>query len=407
VVTAQVVTSRIALRPVAVLFGLAILVVACAMFPDDALAQATASNNVIEQITDTYKNAAQAWQSILAAHAKSLFWLLATIELTYSALRLVLDGSDIKDFGVMIVQRLLTIGFFYTLLVYSAQWAPAIKDGLAVAANHASVASGGSPEVYPAQLFDLGLSLTARLTESMSFWSPADSAGLFIAALTIMILFAVLAAEYATTLISLYIVLNAGVLFLGFGGASWTRDAAIQYYKFALQVGVQLFALQLIVVLGIDLIAQWGDQIQQDNGSVFAIIGGLIVFTTLAKKVPSLLSGIVAGVGGGGSYHGGGGYASSIIHTASAATSSVAGGVMAVGAAGKLSTAQPSGNTFGAVGRAMNNLGAAMLDDASGRIGGVPGYQFGTHGGRMTDKLRNKRREQAAAPNSRNTIGPG
>jgi type IV secretion system protein TrbL len=388
---------------------LPLICVACLylVLANDAQAQVAPSNNVIEHITDTYKNAALAWQSVLATHAKSLFWLLASIELSYSAIRLVVDGADIKDFSSMLVQRLLTIGFFYALLVYSPQWAPAIKDGLAVAANHASIASGGSPEVYPAQLFDLGLTLTGKLTESMSFWSPADSAGLFMAALIIMVLFAILAAEYATTLISLYIVLNAGVLFLGFGGASWTRDAAIQYYKFALQIGVQLFALQLIIVLGIGLISQWGDEIQRDNGSVFAIIGGLIVFTVLAKKVPTLLSGIVSGVGGSSGYHGGGGYASSIMHAAGAATSSAAGAALAVGAAKKLADSQPGGNRLGTFGRTMNNLGAALLDDASGRMGGVPGHQFGTHGGRMTAKMREKTRENVAAGSSRNTIAGG
>jgi hypothetical protein len=73
-----------------------------------------------------------------------------------------------------------------------------------------------------------------------------------------------------------------------------------------------------------------------------------------------------------------------VVHAASSAASSVTGGALAVVAATQLAASQPSGIRFGTIGRAMNNLGAAMLDDASGRMGGVPGHQFGTHGGRAT-----------------------
>ena len=46
-------------------------------------------------------------------------------------------------------------------------------------------------------------------------------------------------------------------LLLGFGGARWTTDIAINYFKTVLGVGIQLFVMLLIVGISSDLLSSF------------------------------------------------------------------------------------------------------------------------------------------------------
>src|SRR6202022_5161575 len=71
-----------------------------------------------------------------------------------------------------------------------------------------------------------------------------------------------------------WIVLYAGLIFLGFGGCRWTSDMAINYYRAVLGVGVSLMTMQLIIGLGTkflqDLVASTGTGL--DAGSLAIIM---------------------------------------------------------------------------------------------------------------------------------------
>ena len=51
-----------------------------------------------------------------------------------------------------------------------------------------------------------------------------------------------------------WIVLYAGLIFLGFGGCRWTSDMAINYYRTVLGVGVSLMTMQFIIGIGVQFL---------------------------------------------------------------------------------------------------------------------------------------------------------
>jgi hypothetical protein len=53
-----------------------------------------------------------------------------------------------------------------------------------------------------------------------------------------------------------WIVLYAGLIFLGFGGCRWTSDMTINYYRTVLGVGVSLMTMQLIIRIGVEFFQQ-------------------------------------------------------------------------------------------------------------------------------------------------------
>ena len=55
---------------------------------------ATAIGNTINQVLSDYHNSAQSWESTISSYATRLFWLLATIELLWVGIKLVLRGAD-------------------------------------------------------------------------------------------------------------------------------------------------------------------------------------------------------------------------------------------------------------------------------------------------------------------------
>ena len=59
--------------------------------------------------------------------------------------------------------------------------------------------------------------------------------------------FTFIAALVFVTLVEAYVIINAAVLFMGFGGSQWTREYALAPIRYAVAVGAKLFVLTLIV----------------------------------------------------------------------------------------------------------------------------------------------------------------
>ncbi len=66
----------------------------------------------VNQIAQLYQQKALAWQNTLLTFAQTLFWLLATIEIAMTGIRLTLKGADFGEWAAELVNQVLFIGFF-------------------------------------------------------------------------------------------------------------------------------------------------------------------------------------------------------------------------------------------------------------------------------------------------------
>ena len=197
------------------------------------------SDNFLNTIVNEYKAKAAQWQPVILAAATRLFWILAGIELAWTALMLGLRRVDLTEWAAELARHILFIGFFYAVLLNSGTWAGAIVDSLWQLAGEASVSAGGSGSVNPADIFDIGVKIALELSEAYSVWQPGASVGLAIAALIIAICFALIAAFLVLALVEMYLILNAGVILLGLGATRWTSDYAVKYLTYAFSVGMK------------------------------------------------------------------------------------------------------------------------------------------------------------------------
>jgi len=144
-------------------------------------------------------------------------------------------------------------------------------------------------------------------------------------------------------LLSSWILMYAGVVYLGFGGCRWTSDLAINYYRAVLGIGVKVMVMMLIIGLGGKFLGDCFNQMSQDLnirelGIMLVVVVALAV---LSAKVPDMAAGLVSGAGA----HYGAGHLTmgSVIGAAMLASSMAARTAVAVGSVGAGALAEVAG----------------------------------------------------------------
>lgn len=272
-----------------------LLVAACSLF---LVSPAAFAADILDTITSSYQSASSGWFSTLQAYAHTLFWLLAAIELAWAAITWTFEKDAIPSFTAAFVKKIMGISFFYALLLYASTWIPAIINSFQTAGKSAGGFAGAG--ITPSSVMDLGISTAGQMLEKIKDLSLFDSpmtivvAGL--SALGIVIAFTIIASQLMIALIESYIIIGAGVLFLGFGGSRWTSDFAHKNICYAFANGVKLFMLYLILAIGMAQAETWGALLATtDLNNVFAVLGASLVLGFLSFQIPGLAASMLSG----------------------------------------------------------------------------------------------------------------
>ena len=93
--------------------------------------------------------------------------------------------------------------------------------------------------------------------------------------------FAIIAALLIVALVEFYIVVSAGVLFMGFGGSKWTKDFALKILVYVVSVGAKLFVMQLLIGLGQQVFNALASNFETRSVDILVVIGSAIVMVAL------------------------------------------------------------------------------------------------------------------------------
>lgn len=262
--------------------------------PVDNGALVNGKANFNDVLTEFY-NASSHWQTSLGHYAIRLFWLLAFIELVWTASKLALRGSDLQEWVTEVVKYVLFVGFFAALLTYAPEWCKAIIDSFNIAASNASAAGGGHPTT-PSDIFAMGIDTASQLYAQQSVWHPGKDAGIMIAALIIVLLFAAIAAMLVLAWIETYFVIYAAIIFTGFGGSRFTSDYAKRVLMLAVTAGTKLFVLLLVAGLLQTLAQKWANAAAAGtNPAIMSLIGVSLLGAFLCVRIPSMIGSITSG----------------------------------------------------------------------------------------------------------------
>ncbi|WP_274450154.1 P-type conjugative transfer protein TrbL [Aeromonas caviae] len=351
----------------------ALIGVALALYSTAASAQFT-NQGMLDQVVTEFATRATSWQTVVMNAAMFLFWTLGTISLVFTFGFMALRKADIGEFFAEFIRFILFFGFFLWLLRYGPTFANSIIQSLARLGEQAS----GVASVTPSGIVDIGFMILKQAFRNSSIWSPVDSFIGVALSVGILILLAVVAVNMLLLLVSGWLLMYAGIFFLGFGGSRWTSDMAINYYKTVLGVAVQIMTMVLLVGIGNDLLSSF--YARMNTGTLnFEELGVMLVFCVallmLVNRVPPLVAGIITGSGIGGAGGIGNFGAGAAIGAAMGAASMAAGAASVAGAAVMGGAASAAGG-MSAIKAAFEKAGAS----AGGESGGMPMFGGGAGG---------------------------
>lgn len=325
----------------------------------------------VQGLLDLVLQQSHQWSAKLYDYAIRLFWLLASIQFIWTFMPLVMKQADFGEIVGELLRFVLVIGFFLAVMKYSVEWSTAIVNSFRDAA---ASASGLGRALEPGDMLAVALDFGRTMVKGISVFSPAKGLLIAVCAILVLACFAFIAAFMFVTLVEAYVIINASVLFLGFGGSQWTREFAIAPMRFTVAIGAKLFVLTLIVGLVVQSAKQWLAAYTNDEASLMTMVGLALVCCYLTKTIPDLIGGMISGTSmGGGSAIGGMAVAGAAGAAAAAATIATAGAAApaAAGALGAAGTGGAAGaGVAGAGGIGGGGLASAINSSFAG--GGAP-----------------------------------
>ena len=355
----------------------ALSIIAVTLIATPALAQ---DGSVLTTLENQVVAAARGWETTVMQAARSLFWILAAIEIGVAAIWLALQAASLDSWFAELVRRILFIGLFAFILDRGPSFAKTVVDSLF------QIGAGGG-EASPANVFNAGLKVASAMSEKAKFGLFEDNA-LAIAAVFAMIVvvvaFSLVAAIFVAVMVEMYVGLLAGMIMLGLDGSSFTKDFTIRYLVYAFSVGMKLMALVMIARIGSDVLLGLANSPSSGDQylATLAIAGISVVVFMISMYVPSIIQGVVQGVsvtGGMEVLRAGGQTASFAAGAASmaAGAASLSAGAARAGAS-TYADARGRGASFGAaalkgMGEGIGAAGAALASAAHDKAIGIPG----------------------------------
>jgi type IV secretion system protein TrbL len=264
------------------------------IFANDAQASVS-SVGILDNALSRYSAAASSWATIITSRASWIFWLLVLLSMVWTFGMMALRRADLGEFFAEFIRFTIFTGFFWWLLINGPAFAESIINSLKQIGGEAT---GLSPHLYPSGIVDIGFAIFDKVINNTSVWSPAISTAGIIIGLIILVVLALVGINMLLLLISGWILAYAGVFFLGFGGARWTSDIAINYYKTVLGVAAQLMTMILLVGIGSSFLNDYYAHVSAGGvrlKEMAVVLIAAIILLLLVEKVPALISGIITG----------------------------------------------------------------------------------------------------------------
>src|SRR6202040_3805620 len=272
-----------------------------------AHAQGPTSVNGPSSILDEYKGLQNGWITKLLGAAQRLFFLLAGIEVAWSFTLLAIEKADFQALTAAIVRKIMWIGIFYAILLYGVTpggggWIPAIMDSFHILGQNASAVGPLGPDAIVGFGVNMSIDLLASLKAANFLTGFATSMALVFCAVVVFIAYLAIAIQFVVAIVESYLVICAGVIFLGFGGSRWTAAYVERYIAYAVSVGMKILVLYLLVGAGMALSQGWIAVAQNAAASPdpartgFDLAAAAVMFLCVCWMSPKISSAMLGGV---------------------------------------------------------------------------------------------------------------
>lgn len=254
------------------------------------------SDGVLDTVYKTYKSEARKWEAALISVATYIFITLSTISMVWIFAQLLFHRSSFAEFFGEFIRFLVTTGLFFWFLKYGSTIAMDIVQSFQEIALDAS----GYNSVTPSAIVDIGFEILTKVSTNIviiPFLFDTGSLMSIFVALIVLIVLALVAINMLLQLCSAWVLAYAGIIFLAFGGSTWTRDIAINYFKTVIAVGASLMTMMLVIGIGTSII---NDLFQEMSffvnlSEVAIMLIASLTLLLLAEKLPAVVAGVITG----------------------------------------------------------------------------------------------------------------
>lgn len=256
------------------------------LLPEQAYA---ADEDFVSRLVHEFYTKTAAWEPTLKRYALTVFRWLVTLEVCFLGIKAALNRDQIGDILKQFVMLLLMAGFFMAVITYYKEWSWNLINGLGAIGRE--LTPGGYSSESP---FLTGMQLVKLVLDKLSVWSPGNSIALLVAALVIIVCFALISAQVVFIKCEAMIAMAAAVILVGFGGSSFLKDYAVNALRYVLAVAFKLFVMQLVLGVGIAFIEGFSTSTAELQ-DIFVVIGASVVLLALVKSLPDVCAGIING----------------------------------------------------------------------------------------------------------------
>ena len=300
------------------------------LFASTAANAAIEPAGLLDEVADRFLAASSSWAGTITDAASWLFWTLVVISMVWTFGMMALRKADLGEFFAEFARFTITTGFFWWLLRNGPKFAMDIINSMRTLAAQAS---GQARELTPSRTVDIGWDVVVKAADNYSVLSPIDNLSIFLITAAILACMAVVGANVLITLVNAWILAYAGIFVLGFGGARWTSDIAINYFRSVLGIGLKLLTITLLVGIAVSIMDSYYANLSQGAPvrELLLVFVVALVLTLLIHSVPNVIAGLVPG---GAAATGIGSFSTGAIVGAGMATAGMAAQAVAAAASG-------------------------------------------------------------------------
>ncbi|MBY3751256.1 MULTISPECIES: P-type conjugative transfer protein TrbL [Vibrio harveyi group] len=255
-------------------------------------ALAADNNNALDTILAKFNAITATWEPIITDAVTNLFWLLVIASFTWSAIKLWLHQKGLEHFIAELFERVMTVGFCWFLVVNASPLAWTVLNSMQEVASRLS---GSNDKLSPSNIVELGLTLAHRVWESSSGFDVGQFVIIGLCGLIVLIVLALIAAQLTILLVGSYIILNGGVIVMGFLGSEWTRDHGMNYFTTVLGMSVQIFIMQLLVIIGNETFLSFINNPGAGSADYLMMVVMSVIYYALVNTVPAMASSLTTG----------------------------------------------------------------------------------------------------------------
>lgn len=256
-----------------------------------------ATEGVLNDVSTRFLNSSATWSEKITQYATYLFWTLATISLVWTNGLLLLQQADISAFFRDFIRFIVFTGFYLWLLRNGPTFAMDIINSLRTIG---ATASGLPRDLNPSTPISIAFDIIAKAAKSYSITSPIDNLSIFFTTLAILACLAVVAANVLLALVNAWVLAYAGVFVLGFGGAAWTSDIALNYFRAVLGIALKLMTMTLLVGIAVSIIDGYHADLASNAPmkELLVIFVVSLVLVILINTIPNTIASLIPGGGG-------------------------------------------------------------------------------------------------------------